>query len=259
MSTLIVHGVMVISTDKYFQDWISKSGRLDHDQYVLGKIKFFLGDSDILDIGANIGTHTIFYLSNKLPGSKVYAFEPNPISFKCLSYNCPEAIRIPMGVSTRPEIFNLNQNIENPGAVYLSNLNNQDAIAVPSIALDSFLFENISFIKIDVEGFEVNVLKGALNTIVNNKPNLWVEITPPYLRRAGSSLTELLDLMRDINYVPLFAVGDSAQSDVMFVHVEKLDGYSDLMKSENYFNEFKDWEDLLPDSRFNKIIQRMNF
>ena len=70
---------------------------------------------------------------------------------------------------------------ENPGGVSLLNKNHNatdDKIMVSITKLDSLNLDNISVIKIDVEGFELEVLTGALETIRKNKPVIILEIWP---------------------------------------------------------------------------------
>tara|TARA_B100001287_G_scaffold23729_1_gene17282 strand:- start:173 stop:826 length:654 start_codon:yes stop_codon:yes gene_type:complete len=58
--------------------------------------------------------------------------------------------------------------------------------------LDTFNLKNISFIKIDVEGYELNLLKGALNTIEKNKPLIFIEKKKDY--------DNLKNFLYDLNY-----------------------------------------------------------
>jgi Methyltransferase FkbM domain len=57
-----------------------------------------------------------------------------------------------------------------------------------------------TFIKIDVEGFEVNVIKGFSQTLQNLRPVVMTEVVSGYLERAGSSVEELCSLMGDFGY-----------------------------------------------------------
>ena len=58
--------------------------------------------------------------------------------------------------------------------------------------LDTFNLKNISFIKIDVEGYELNLLKGAFNTIEKNKPLIFIEKKKDY--------DDLKNFLYDLNY-----------------------------------------------------------
>ena len=61
--------------------------------------------------------------------------------------------------------------------------------------LDSYNFKNISIMKIDVEGHEIAVLEGALNTIKRNKPKILIEVWNRPKRQK-----EFMEFMKKINY-----------------------------------------------------------
>ena len=61
--------------------------------------------------------------------------------------------------------------------------------------------ERPSFIKIDVEGFKTNVIKGLAGTIRRHRPVIITEINPPFLASCGTSFAELATLMREMNYL----------------------------------------------------------
>jgi FkbM family methyltransferase len=253
METVLVNQFMIIDTDFRRRKWIEETGRLDHDSYVLDKLNIFLGDGDIVDIGANIGTHTSFYLKNIKPTKKVYAFEPGHLAFKCLSFNCPNAVRIPVGLSDKVAILGITNNVDNPGANYLTKSSEPNELLVPTMPLDNFQLNDVSFMKIDVEGFEFNVLKGSENTIKLNLPNLWIEISPAFLVRSGVAFNDLLQFISDLKYYPVFVIGEKIQSDVLFVHESKINLYIDHLKNHKLFREFNDWFFLELKDRFNKI------
>ncbi len=76
---------------------------------------------------------------------------------------------------------------------------------VPIYALDHFFqkelpHKKLDVLKVDVQGFEMNLLNGAKETIANDKPSVLCEVTPEALVRAGSSHGELLKFFEDFNY-----------------------------------------------------------
>ena len=72
-----------------------------------------------------------------------------------------------------------------------------------TVLLDIF-FISLSFvlnlIKIDVEGYELNVLKGASQTLKNLKPKLFIELDNSNLQRQGHSASELIKFLNQFNY-----------------------------------------------------------
>jgi FkbM family methyltransferase len=147
----------------------------------------------MLDIGANYGTHTL-YIANLIKknnnGGKVYTFEIQPKILDLLQENINlnnlnEYIDINnFGLGNTdgemdliiPNDYNSH---ENPGGISLNNndLNEKNhKIKVPIKRLDELSLSNISIIKIDVEGFELEVFEGGKQTIIDNKPIIIIEI-----------------------------------------------------------------------------------
>lgn len=129
----------------------------------------------VLDIGANIGC-----ISQALEceGFNVVAFEPQPEVFNLLRKNMTgEAHNIALGstegVGVMPKIRYDDKN--NVGGMSIGSAGVLGTISVPIKTLDSFEFDSVGVIKIDVEGFEEEVLRGAVNTIKRHKPILYIE------------------------------------------------------------------------------------
>lgn len=133
----------------------------------------------VLDIGANIGNHTIFFLAQE--ARKVISFEPVKDTFDILKKN----IEI-NNFQNKVDLFNAGvgqtkgkailkyYNSKNIGMSQLSSDQNGD---IPIVSIDELnIDEKINFIKIDVEGFEADVIKGMTETLKQNKPLIMIEI-----------------------------------------------------------------------------------
>jgi FkbM family methyltransferase len=155
-----------------------------------------------LDIGANIGTHTV-YLSDYF--GKVHAFEPQTSVFNLLESN----IKLNACTNVKTHKFGLgDKNItENMEKYDLTKPNNQGAIAIDKTGtsngeqievriLDELGLSNIGFMKIDVEGYELYVLKGAINTIKTNKPIIIIELND----KTKDDRAEIVKLLTNLNY-----------------------------------------------------------
>lgn len=156
-----------------------------HELDLLEKIENLVKeDGVILDIGANIGNHTLFFC-NILKAKKVYSFEPQKYIYTLLERN----VNI-NSLQDRVELFNiglgdvrLNCNIKTPpkrllrlnlGCTHLIDTEDGDVEVFPLDTLG--IDEKIDFIKMDTEGFENKILKGAINLIKRDRPIVWVEI-----------------------------------------------------------------------------------
>lgn len=167
----------IFLTDNYFE--------LANLQYVFhefqgGIIQKTVTDGVILDIGANIGNHTL-YFANEGNAHKIIAFEPVWETFQILQRNVllnhlEHAVELHQcGLGDNEGYANIyGYNYSNIGGTAINLEKNSGNIEVHS--LDSFkIQEKIALIKIDVEGMELKVLQGATDTIRRHKPYILIE------------------------------------------------------------------------------------
>ncbi len=176
--------------------------------------RFTKKGSDVIDVGANIGLHAL-YLS-KLVGDEghVIAFEP-VTKFReqfeeSIKIGKVENIKIyPYALGTSESTETIYVSKTNAGNTsFIKNDDPASKEVVEIKTLDSFNFSNISFMKIDVEGFEEGVLRGGLETIKKNKPSILFEFSPLYYRKKGENIRNILDLIVSLNY-SLFDIEDN--------------------------------------------------
>lgn len=167
-----------------------------HDQYIGRSIdrygEFSAGEADlfrqavrrgwtVVEVGANIGAHTLMLARQVGPQGVVYAFEPQRIVFQALCANL--ALNSITNVHCRQEALGESAGTINVRPLDYQRENNFGGLAlggsrgepVPLVTLDSFELPQCQFLKIDVEGMELNVLKGASQTIERCRPILYVE------------------------------------------------------------------------------------
>lgn len=139
-----------------------------------------------LDIGANIGNHSVYY--SKECGFRVYAYEPYIENFKLLALNTNnlDVKNHLMGVGDKKDKMDIGRiDRDNMGDIWLEK---GDNIGVDCI--DNLINEPVSLIKIDVQGMERAVIKGGIKTIKKYKPHLFVEFNEdlhPLLTSLGYS------------------------------------------------------------------------
>jgi FkbM family methyltransferase len=129
----------------------------------------------ILDIGGNIGNHCLMF-RKYFPLSNIISFEPLQSNWEVLQKNISSDANIDsfkVALSDRVGILKINNDFQefNSGAASVSDRGE----SVISIPLDLLELEGVEFIKIDVEGWEPYVIRGALETIEKNKPFIWLE------------------------------------------------------------------------------------
>lgn len=154
-----------------------------------------------LDIGANIGNHSLYFSKYF---NTIYAFEPNPSTYQLLVFNSSFSKNIVtrnIGIGDESGIFELKEDQENFGASSIKTLNtdNHKSISINVERLDDedFSQQPIAFIKIDVEGYEANVIKGGINTITTHQPIIVFE---QHEREFINNDTETLSLLRNFGY-----------------------------------------------------------
>ena len=148
-------------------------------------LKNYKEQVNIIDIGANIGNHSLFF-KKFLHCEKVYSFEPFPKNVAILRHNMKpytDCEVIPIALSSKEGHMTLyNTQGNNFGGFSLHNYQvegaNRSFVVSDSVevkTLDSFALDNITMIKIDVENHENDVLEGARETILRNKPIIFIE------------------------------------------------------------------------------------
>jgi len=145
--------------------------------------KYTRENSIILDIGSNLGIFTISF-SKLFPSCKVLSFEPIEYTFSLLQNNinennCSNVTLYNKAVSNSNLIKKIRWSKDNLGGSTFGNLSlrkmethykNKEVLEqdIKVINLDSLELDNISFIKIDVQDHEYNVISGAKRTLKNN-------------------------------------------------------------------------------------------
>lgn len=114
----------------------------------------------------------------------VRTFEPEAVNFRCLEANTADldnVIRTFGALGEREKFVSLDvQNPDNPGTFYV-----QDGTEIPMTTIDSLALGDCDLIYLDVEGYEVEALRGAAGTIARCRPVIGVEDYPKYGSRYG--------------------------------------------------------------------------
>ena len=205
-------------------------------KFNLTKEETFLMNQDfkgmtIYDIGGYTGIHSIFFANAVREDGKVITFEPNPTNFREIAFNLKinniKNVRVfPLGIGRDKEILELtidpirysrssfnqkNQNIS-------INKRVRRKVKVKIDSIDNLIKEKTipppNFVKIDVEGFESEVIQGMTFTIENYDPELFIEIH-------GRVKEEMVKFLIDNNF--------------KFYHIElqKVLNFNSLMKIES--------------------------
>jgi len=222
----------------------SDDGYLDHikngfEPDMVRLFKILISDSNVtLDIGANIGCTAILFgdLSKT-----VHAFEPSPTTFSLLKNNISKSgnqniILHNIGLGSEPEETTLTFSPSNRSGGFVSNRTQAceghkvEKIIIRKLdeIVETLRIQHIDFIKIDVEGFESHVLKGAFQTLSSQHPLVVLELNHWCLNAFQRiSIPDFFDFLRSIfpillavdknNYMDLHDEDDSYI--VMYHHI----------------------------------------
>lgn len=103
---------------------------------------------------------------------QVYTFEPDHVNFRCLALNCtaPNVVKMQAALGSKHESISLARDLENCGAYFV-----RGGGSIPVLCIDDLMLDACDLIQLDIEGFELNALEGAVNTIKQHHPVIVVE------------------------------------------------------------------------------------
>lgn len=175
--------------------------------------RFVASGSVVLDIGANIGTHAIYFSQCVGTKGRVLAFEPQTVAVALLHMNVVlngrRNVRVfhaacgatPGRVVLKEPPVNAKRNVGRfalrDHVVSAEGLKSIDGelSSVDVLTIDGLELGRCDFIKIDVEGMELSVLEGGILTIQKHRPVLWVE------NNDSDTSHDLIGFLLDIGYV----------------------------------------------------------
>ena len=162
----------------------------------------------VFDIGANMGETSLTMAKQVGVTGEVFSFEPSPVNFK----KCLHNISLNKNLKNRIKLFNLALG-ENEGTALLQTRDEHNfgmntisvtGTEVKMKTLDLFFQEEkipqCNLIKMDVEGFELKILKGAESTLKKFKPVLFLELNQELLQQQGDSVSSLFSFLNKHQY-----------------------------------------------------------
>jgi len=233
--------IYFLQDDRYVGNVIASTGNYEayETSIILNNIK---KGNIVVDIGANIGFHTILFADKVGPQGKVYAFEPDPVSYEILLKNIrvnnlKNVIAKPLAISNKKILLNLYKSKTNYGdnRVYASDIFGEK-LKINADSLDN-LFNNffdksqrISLLKIDTQGFEPFIIQGAKKLIKQYKPTLFFEYWPYGYFYSKSNGTTMLNYLKK-TYKDFYLIDENnekiVKADIPFInsYCEQLNGY----------------------------------
>ncbi len=153
------------------------------------------------DVAVDVGAHVGLWsrpLSNMF--GKVISFEPLQAFHEILLANAPNIDLQPYALGDRPGSVSFEMPADNSGMAHVT-AGSEGAGNIEVRTLDSFQFPIVDFIKIDCEGYEYPVLKGAVETLRRCKPTIVVEQKPhAYFNKQWDQYAAVRYLQTDCGY-----------------------------------------------------------
>ena len=153
-----------------------------------------------VDVGANIGLHSVRFAQKF---SQVESFEPFSINYECLEKNVFTFTNVnlhkkALGSINKTETISLPKDLDNSGAVSFVDFQNSERELIhESVEIKTLDDYELSpdLIKIDTQNYELEVLKGARNTLEKHKPVLIIEVGK------GKPLQDIQEYLNQFGYV----------------------------------------------------------
>jgi FkbM family methyltransferase len=198
------------TADSYIEWTILSTGTYEDEINKLIRISLQPGDN-ALDIGGNIGLQSIRMAQQVGAAGKVYAFEPLQYLQRKFNKNitlnkAAQVVLLPFALSDEESeaTFNIDEHSWNQGTFSLNssqgtnkqNVSVKVADQLPEVAA----LTSLALIKIDVEGFEFNVLKGLATTLDKHKPRIIFEYDSNYWIKAGQNIVDCYHFLLSLNY-----------------------------------------------------------
>lgn len=153
----------------------------------------------IVDVGANIGYHVLMFEDLLGGKGKIVAIEPSPENLVELYANVEgnnlKNVQVhPVAIGARIASIGVKSGIN--GGILESPEESGSSDGIQLVPMTDLISEKVDFIKIDVDGYEGEVLKGAVDVLRDHHPTLLLELHPHLIGRFGSSLKSIFDLLR---------------------------------------------------------------
>ncbi|MFC7200722.1 FkbM family methyltransferase [Halospeciosus flavus] len=163
-----------VPRDHPFLEKSNKPG--GHEPALTKELEMIIDEETVFyDIGARFGYHTVLSMMLGVPENQIHAFEGHPVPFSVLEENHKDS-------------------------AFLTNSYVGDGSK--NLSLDDYISRNQdpTVLKIDVEGAEVDVLRGATDLLSKSRPEIYIEIHPHQIHRSNGDVDDIYDLLRSIGY-----------------------------------------------------------
>lgn len=229
-----IYHTSITAYDDFIYQHSVLANRMWEEEVVNTVLKHLAPGTDMVDVGANIGLITLGVLQRAkergVEVSRIHCFECDINTFQLLRLNVAPFTKTvslyPFALGDKLQLCNIRMLESNEGCNHIyrtvdkegveaydySNLiaiepyQNLGHCFLPCISLDTVLYQfqerRVSVLKIDVEGFESNVLRGAKAFLEQHRPVVIVEVWPVFKEK-------VLDIMKEMGYTSYSNLADT--------------------------------------------------
>jgi FkbM family methyltransferase len=200
----LIRGWYLPDGDTHFEPYISYDGyQALARNAILNLIKKSKKKpNSALDVGSHVGFWSKDFTEQF---EHVYAFEPIDQARECYIKNITKTnyTLYPYGLGSEEKKVKVYYDPNQTGHTFVTEYGNIEINVYP---LDHFEFNKVDYIKIDVEGYEIEVCKGALKLIERDKPFIHIEMKKKLMDRVGLTENTIYDFFESINYKKVLTV-----------------------------------------------------
>jgi FkbM family methyltransferase len=183
---------------------------LKNETELLEIVKPYLKDNKVIvQAGGNCGMQIVKFADYF---DMVYTFEPDPVNFHCLVNNLHynNVVKLQCCVGDSHKMVSMNNLEGATGGFYV----NQNFGNIPTMMIDDLNLYHCNFIQLDVEGYQMHALRGAIYTIQRFKPVISIEFD--WVDRYEYTKNDLINFFHNIRYKKV----ESYTSDHIYVFDE---------------------------------------
>ncbi len=192
----------IVKSNNSASEYIQRNGIFEKD-LINWSIQFVNMSGTFIDVGAHLGSYTI---NLAMHCKQVYAFEAQRMTYYQLCggialNDLKNVIAYNYALGDTQAQMKLNIISDDGGGSSLMNPVKNNVIDTETVTmkcLDDFCIPDVQFIKIDVEGYELNVLKGAINTIKQWRPKIMFEAWADSWYQEHKD--NLINFLKDLDY-----------------------------------------------------------
>ena len=162
----------------------------------------------VVDVGANIGFTALTAAKRVGPSGRVLAFEPHGANYAALQANLTlnpglnvEALNV--GLARAPGEANMVEPFaRNPGGFRISSESKGETVVLEPLdeVLERHGVTSVDVLKIDTEGFELEVLSGSRRVLEESRPAIFIELSEDNLLAQASSTVDVISFLMDRGY-----------------------------------------------------------